>query len=150
MTYHTGVASVNDGTSRTRDGSRQWVGSIFSLTPPLLDNPPPLALSCLGTMDDLNDQIRQRRAKADALKARGVDPFGTRFEVADSAEALHRRHGASPREALEEARPSTAVGGRVVALRRFGKAAFAHLQDGSGRVQGYLKKIGRASCRERV
>jgi len=91
-------------------------------------------------MDDLNDQIRQRMAKVDALRARGVDPFGTRFEVADSAETLHRRHGASSREALEEARPSTAVGGRVVALRRFGKAAFAHLQDASGRIQVYLKK----------
>src|SRR3990170_1706316 len=101
MTYHTIVASVNDGAlaagiaawNRTRDGS------IFSPTPALLDNPPALALSCLGTMDDLNDQIRQRMAKVDALRARGVDPFGTRFEVADSAEALHRRHGASPREA---------------------------------------------------
>ena len=91
-------------------------------------------------IDDLNDQIRQRLAKVDALKAHGVDPFGRRFEVADSAEALHRRHGASSREALGDAKPSAAVGGRVVALRRFGKAAFAHLQDGSGRIQVYLKK----------
>ena len=32
------------------------------------------------------------------------------------------------------------VAGRIVALRRFGKAAFAHLQDSSGKIQVYLKK----------
>jgi len=91
-------------------------------------------------IDDINDQIRQRLAKVDALRAQGVDPFGGRFEVTHSAEALHQRHGASSREALEDVKPVAAVSGRVVALRRFGKAAFAHLQDGSGRIQVYLKK----------
>ncbi len=91
-------------------------------------------------MDDLNDQIRQRLTKLDALRARGIDPFGRRFEHGDSAQALLQRHAASSREQLDETRPPAAIAGRIVALRRFGKAAFAHLQDESGRIQIYCKK----------
>jgi lysyl-tRNA synthetase class 2 len=91
-------------------------------------------------MDDLNDQIRQRLAKLDALKTRGIDPFGHRFEPTDSAQALHERYGASSRDALEITESSATIAGRVVGLRRFGKAAFAHVQDRSGRIQTYLKK----------
>jgi len=41
---------------------------------------------------------------------------------------------------LEQERIPCTIAGRIVALRRFGKAAFAVLQDGSERLQTYLKK----------
>ncbi|MEO5656925.1 MAG: lysine--tRNA ligase [Nitrospiria bacterium] len=91
-------------------------------------------------MDDLNDQIRQRLLKVEALAARGIDPFGQRFEPGDTSRALYDRYGAMTRETLDETKPSAAVAGRVVGLRRFGKAAFAHLQDAGGRIQLYLKQ----------
>jgi lysyl-tRNA synthetase class 2 len=91
-------------------------------------------------MDDLNDQIRSRLAKLDTLKALGIDPFGRRFVPDDSAQDVHRRFGARSREQLDADTPSVEIAGRVVGLRRFGKAAFVHLQDASGRIQAYLKR----------
>ncbi len=91
-------------------------------------------------MDDLNDQIRSRLAKLDSLKALGINPFGRRFVPNDSAQDVHRRFGPLSREQLEADSPSAEVAGRVVGLRRFGKAAFVHLQDASGKIQAYLKR----------
>ena len=51
-----------------------------------------------------------------------------------------RLHGQKTKETLEQENISCTVAGRIVALRRFGKAAFAVLQDGSERLQTYLKK----------
>jgi lysyl-tRNA synthetase class 2 len=91
-------------------------------------------------MDDLNDQIRSRLAKLDTLNALGIAPFGRRFVPDDSAQDVHRRFGALSRERLDADTPSAEVAGRIVGLRRFGKAAFVHLQDASGRIQAYLKR----------
>jgi lysyl-tRNA synthetase class 2 len=91
-------------------------------------------------MDDFNDQRQQRIGKLDALRKLGLNPYGTRFEATARAGDVIRLHGAKPKLALEEERPTCTIAGRIVALRRFGKAAFAVLQDGSDRLQIYLKK----------
>ncbi|HJU04051.1 MAG TPA: lysine--tRNA ligase [Nitrospiraceae bacterium] len=91
-------------------------------------------------MDELNDQQAQRLKKLEALRAMGIAPHGTRFEAKDRAGALILAHGEKPKEALEQERISCTLAGRIVGLRRFGKAAFAVLQDGADRVQVYLKK----------
>jgi len=91
-------------------------------------------------MDELNEQRLQRIKKLDHLREAGVAPYGTRFEVKDRAGQLIRRHGEKTKEVLEQEKVSCTVAGRLVALRRFGKAGFAVLQDGSDRLQVYLKK----------
>ncbi len=91
-------------------------------------------------MDELNDQTRSRLAKLDTLKSLGIAPFGRRFVPSDTADGVHRRFGATAREQLDVDTPEACVAGRVVGLRRFGKAAFAHLQDASGKIQVYLKR----------
>jgi lysyl-tRNA synthetase class 2 len=91
-------------------------------------------------MDDTNDQIQQRIKKLEALRALGIDPFGLRFEAADTALAVTERHSASTKESLESGPAACTLAGRIVALRRFGKAAFAHIQDSTGRIQVYFKK----------
>jgi lysyl-tRNA synthetase class 2 len=91
-------------------------------------------------MDELNDQRQQRLKKLDALRERGVSPYGSRFEFKDRAGELIRKHGEKSKEALEGEAIACTLAGRVVGLRRFGKAAFAVLQDGADRVQIYLKK----------
>jgi lysyl-tRNA synthetase class 2 len=91
-------------------------------------------------MDELNDQTRSRLAKLDTLKSLGIAPFGRRFVPSDTADGVHRRFGATSREQLDADTPEACVAGRVVGLRRFGKAAFAHLQDASGKIQVYLKR----------
>ncbi len=90
-------------------------------------------------MED-NDQRQQRLKKLDQLKAIGVAPYGTRFEVKDRAGDLVHRHGKKPKTVLEQEQIACTLAGRIVGLRRFGKAAFAVLQDGADRLQVYLKK----------
>jgi lysyl-tRNA synthetase class 2 len=91
-------------------------------------------------MDELNEQRQQRIKKLDQLRQAGVAPYGSRFEVKDRAGQLIALHGEKTKEVLEQERIHCTIAGRVVALRRFGKAGFAVLQDGSDRLQVYLKK----------
>jgi lysyl-tRNA synthetase class 2 len=90
-------------------------------------------------MED-NEQRQQRLKKLESLKQLGVAPYGTRFEWKDRAGQLISLHGEKSKEVLEQERISCTLAGRIVSLRRFGKAAFAVLQDGSDRLQVYLKK----------
>ncbi len=91
-------------------------------------------------MDEANEQRQQRIKKLDQLRAAGVAPYGTRFDAKDRASELIKLHGQKMKETLESEKIACTIAGRVVALRRFGKAAFAVLQDGSDRLQTYLKK----------
>ena len=91
-------------------------------------------------MDESNEQRAQRIHKLDALKAMGVQPYGTRFEATHRVERLLAAHGTTPKDELEQQAIDCRSAGRIVALRRFGKAAFASLQDGAHRLQVYLKK----------
>ena len=91
-------------------------------------------------MDELNEQRQQRIKKLDQLREAGVAPYGRRFVVKDRAGQLIKLHGEKPREVLEHEKVACTLAGRIVALRRFGKAGFAVLQDGSERLQVYLKK----------
>lgn len=91
-------------------------------------------------MDELNEQRQQRIKKLDHLRQAGVAPYGARFEAKDRAGHLIKLHGEKPKDILEQEKIPCTIAGRVVALRRFGKAGFAVLQDGSDRLQVYLKK----------
>ncbi len=80
-----------------------------------------------------------RLAKLDRLRAEGLDPYPPR---------VNRTHTAAAAiAALEEwethpegEAPSVAVAGRLMTERVMGGSTFAHLADGSGRLQIYLRK----------
>lgn len=91
-------------------------------------------------MDELNEQRQQRIKKLDLLRRAGVAPYGSRFEVKERAGHVLKLHGDKSKETLEQEKISCTLAGRVIALRRFGKAGFAVLQDGSDRLQVYFKK----------
>jgi lysyl-tRNA synthetase class 2 len=77
-----------------------------------------------------------RRQKRAALEAAGVPGFAYRFErshLAEAALALYR-------DEMGEEGPPVAVAGRVDSIRSKGKTAFLHLEDGSGRIQVYLRR----------
>ena len=50
---------------------------------------------------DDNDLIRQRREKLEALRARGIEPFGTRFPVTHWAKGLTERLGTASDDELK-------------------------------------------------
>jgi len=91
-------------------------------------------------MEEINEQIEQRLKKLDELKQAGIEPFGGPFEVSDHASDILNRYGETRKEDLESHPVSFVIAGRVVALRDFGKAAFAHIQDSSGKIQVYFRK----------
>ena len=78
------------------------------------------------------DLIAVRREKLDKLRALGIDPYGQRFTRTHSAAEVKGDFAAL------EGRP-VSLAGRLMAIRGHGKAAFADLQDVTGRVQIYVK-----------
>jgi lysyl-tRNA synthetase class 2 len=87
---------------------------------------------------DGNELIRQRYAKLDALRGRGLDPFGGRYPVSHWAGPLHTRLATASEDELK-AFGSVSLAGRIVSLRHHGKTCFAHLMDHTGRLQLYAR-----------
>lgn len=90
------------------------------------------------------DIIRERRRKLDAIRARGLDPYGSRM---DGIAAICHARGRGERLGLaagQTAEERFRVAGRIVLLRDMGKLAFLQLRDSSGDIQIGLsqKKIG--------
>ncbi len=91
---------------------------------------------------DLSDLQEQRLRKANELRELGFDPYTPRSSrTHTTAEALTRfaELEANAGEAVEDTRAIT-VAGRVVGQRHMGKTVFAHLRDGHGQIQIYLRK----------
>jgi lysyl-tRNA synthetase, class II len=86
-------------------------------------------------MDEENELIALRRKKLDALRAKGVEPFGAGFEVSGSV--------AEVREQFKEGETLRAAG-RITAHRDMGKSHFLDLRDATGRIQIYVhaKEVG--------
>ena len=91
-------------------------------------------------MEDHNELIQQRFKKLDEISQMGVRPYAGRYEVTASAQGLLDGNGSASKEDLEQTKVNASLAGRIVALRSFGKACFAHIQDGSGRIQLYFQK----------
>jgi lysyl-tRNA synthetase class 2 len=92
---------------------------------------------------DENQLIAERRAKLHALRQSQADggpvAFPNDFKPAHHAAALHTAHGAKSTETLAEEKHAVRIAGRMVLKRVMGKASFATLQDGTGRMQVYVK-----------
>ncbi len=87
---------------------------------------------------ELNEQSQQRLDTLERLRAQGIDPYPPRVQrTHTSAEAIRDFAAA---EIAHAAPPTASVAGRIVSVRAMGKATFAHLEDGSGRLQFYLKE----------
>ena len=91
-------------------------------------------------MEEINELIEQRIKKLEELRQAGVEPFGRAFYAEDHAMDLHDKYGAVSKEALEAGPVQCSLAGRIVAMRDFGKAAFAHIQDTTGKIQVYFRK----------
>ena len=87
---------------------------------------------------DTNELIRQRHEKLEAVRRRGVDPFGGRYPVSHWAGPLHERLAQASEDELKAVGP-VSLAGRIVALRHHGKTCFAHLMDQTGRLQLYAR-----------
>jgi len=89
-------------------------------------------------MEPENELIAQRREKLEALRIRGVEPFGRAFKTSGSIAEV--RHAFKEGDSLRAA-------GRITAHRDMGKSHFVDLRDATGRIQAYFheKEIGAAA-----
>ena len=98
---------------------------------------------------DENHVIAERREKLKALRAaspKGI-AFPNDYRPTHDAADLHATHGDKTKEEFEAgAHVDVKVAGRIMLQRVMGKAAFATIQDASGRIQLYvtLNDIGEA------
>ena len=86
---------------------------------------------------DDNRLIEERREKLRALRTKG-GAYPNDFRRMEFSGALHRDFGGKSKEDLEKQKVRVAVAGRMMLKRVMGKASFATLQDGSGRIQAYV------------
>ncbi|MBI2953491.1 MAG: lysine--tRNA ligase [Chloroflexi bacterium] len=80
------------------------------------------------------DDLRQMRlAKLEKLRSEGIDPYPKDY---------HRTHltAQAIQQFDELAGEDVRIAGRIVSMRILGKATFAHIADGSGRIQIYARK----------
>ncbi|MFC4777248.1 lysine--tRNA ligase [Paenibacillus sp. GCM10023252] len=89
---------------------------------------------------ELSELLQIRRDKLDGLRELGVDPFGRRFERSHQAKDLLTAYEETSKEDLEAQAFEVSIAGRIMQKRGMGKAAFAHIQDLSGRIQIYVRK----------
>jgi lysyl-tRNA synthetase class 2 len=86
---------------------------------------------------DENKIIAERREKLTKMREAGA-VFPNDFRRLHSMSALTAEFGGLDKPALEEKKAPATVAGRMVLKRVMGKASFATLQDGSGRIQIYI------------
>lgn len=82
---------------------------------------------------ELTDPILVRLKRLEELKEKGIEPYKKRFER--THEIAKVREKFENIEAGEDTGVNVACAGRIVALRTHGKASFADLKDGSGKIQ---------------
>ncbi len=82
---------------------------------------------------DVNELIKRRYEELKELKEKGFLPYAYSFDVDAYSDDIKRNF-------KEDEKKNVKVAGRIMALRRMGKASFAHILDDKGRIQIYLRK----------
>jgi lysyl-tRNA synthetase class 2 len=90
-------------------------------------------------MEDYNEIIQQRIKKLETLRDMGINPYPNDLKVTHTAGEVRERYGGMTAEQLEDMKDTVSVSGRVMAVRRFGKASFVVIQDRGGRIQVFLR-----------
>src|SRR5213083_1180430 len=112
--------------SHQRFNGPPFIQAVHFSTPPYIRFP---------IMEEENELIAQRRKKLEALRVKGIDPFGSRFEANGSI--------AEVRGQFKEGETLRAAG-RITAHRDMGKSHFLDVRDATGRIQIYIhaKEVG--------
>lgn len=89
---------------------------------------------------ELSDQEIVRREKIAKLEAKGIDPFGQKFNVTHHSTEAKALAFEKSHDDLESLAIEVSIAGRIVLLRNMGKASFFTLQDKLGTIQAYMRK----------
>jgi len=81
----------------------------------------------------LKEIINFRMQKLERLREAGIDPFPHNFKPTNYSNEIKDQF-----KVLEN--KDVIVAGRIMAMRKMGKASFFHIEDSDGRIQVYIKK----------
>ena len=87
---------------------------------------------------ELNDQEIARREKLPKYEAAGLDPYGKAYKVTHHASDIREICKKKNAKQLEKLHLTVSFAGRIMAIRRMGKASFMKLQDKTGYMQVYM------------
>lgn len=82
---------------------------------------------------DINVLIKRRYEELAELKAKGFEPYAYSYDINSNSEEIKKNY-------KDEEKKNIKIAGRIMTIRRMGKASFAHVQDYKGRIQIYLRK----------
>jgi lysyl-tRNA synthetase class 2 len=97
----------------------------------------------LSYFENFGEQVSQRLDKLGHFAQRNEPAYPPRIiREQTTAEAMERYHQALAGSEGSEEKPRVlaALAGRLVAIRNMGKSIFAHIEDGAGRLQIYLRR----------
>ena len=89
-------------------------------------------------MREFTEQELVRREKAEHLKELNIDPFGQKFERNGYASEIKEKYQDVEHDKFEEINDEYTVAGRIMFIRKMGKASFFTIQDKSGKIQIYI------------
>ena len=89
-------------------------------------------------MRDFSEQELVRREKVDKLRERGLDPFGQRYDREDYALDVVEKYKDVNHDEFENMDDTAKVAGRIMFIRRMGKASFFTIKDKTGTIQIYI------------
>ncbi|MEO8053844.1 MAG: lysine--tRNA ligase [Acidobacteriota bacterium] len=107
------------------------------------ETPDPKTAESKAPEVDVPEQIANRRASRERIAGLGRPLYPNRWDPTHLVSDVVARWSAKDAAALEaepEADRRVRVPGRILAIRKMGKAIFVDLSDGCHRVQAYLKK----------
>jgi lysyl-tRNA synthetase, class II len=85
-------------------------------------------------MENLTNLPEQRRFKLNELKRLGYDPYPRKFDYTHTLGQIRKSLDSVGSAELEEKKEFVRVCGRMLSLRRQGKAGFIDLSDGEKRL----------------
>lgn len=84
--------------------------------------------------------LSQRLRKIRDIEALGFRPYGQRFDFTHRVGEILSGFGEKTGEELEGERVDVRIAGRIMTVRRMGKASFLHLQQDGQKLQVYIRK----------
>lgn len=89
-------------------------------------------------MREFTEQELVRRKKLDNIRELGIDPFGQKYEVTDFSKNIKDKYKGKSHEELESINATVSVAGRIMFIRKMGKASFFSIKDKLGNIQVYI------------
>lgn len=86
-----------------------------------------------------NEQMQVRYEKYLKLIEKGIDPHGSKKTINNFSNQLKTKFNNLTKEQLENDMQSVSLAGRVLTMRKQGKAGFATIQDKDGQIQIYVR-----------